>query len=303
MEVHQLKLRLIPFKLSTLVDELQKIYSHTIEERGLKFEIEITASVPNNLIGDPLRIKQVVCNLIANSIKFTSKGHIKLNISGEQIDIDNIYFTCLVEDTGIGIALKDQESVFHAFFSTSNSIDLGGTGLGLSICKNLISLMGGSIYFKSTPGQGTTFWFRIALPIVLEEKQSSVIELVTDTLINPTRVLVVDDCPVNLKVMLYNLRQLGYAVDIAYDGEEALTMLEKNLYDLVFMDIQMPVMNGLEATRELRKKGIGIPVVAMSAGTMEEEQRACHEAGMNDFISKPINRREIAEVFKKNLKQ
>jgi len=299
--VNQLKLRLIPFEPITLIGDLQRIYRHAIEEKGLKFELEITPTIPDKLIGDPLRIKQIISNFISNSIKFTSKGHIKLNISGKFIDTDHFFFTGTVEDTGEGIQLQDQKSVFRAFFSTGNSIDLGGTGLGLSICKNLISLMGGSIYFKSIPHEGATFWFSIALPIY-EKKQSNVTELITNAIINPAKVLVVDDCPINLKVMLYYLKQLGYIADIAYDGEEAITMVDNNSYDIILMDIQMPIKNGLEATKEIRKKGIVVPIVAMSATVMEEEQNACYEAGMNDFICKPINRKELAEMVAKTLK-
>lgn len=294
MDSSQLRLQFSPFKPVELLQFMKVTFQKHAVEKGISFEAEISNDVPQTLKGDSIRLQQIISNLIHNSLKFTTEGFIKIQVGGESIDTENWQLDISVEDSGCGITLEDQEKLFTEFFSSEQSLIMGGTGLGLIVCKNLVNLMGGYINFNSEPGKGSKFWFSISMPIINEGKlQLQPVQVFKQE----SKILVVDDCPVNLKVMIYYLQQTGCSAEIACDGEEAICMIEKNHYGIVFMDVQMPVMGGIEATKAIRKKGFEVPIVALSAGVTEPEKQACRDSGMNNFLSKPVQRKDITSIL------
>jgi CheY-like chemotaxis protein len=270
--------------------------------------------VQHHLIGDALRLQQVLTNLLNNSIKFTKTGFVRLSISVSQQDDKHILLTFSIEDSGIGISQEQQKILFQPFTQADTSITrrFGGTGLGLVISQKFIRLMGGEISLESTLHQGSHFWF--TLPFEISKKSHSTeflpvkqnkratteqLEEAAKLLVNK-RVLLVEDMPLNQQVASEFLRNAKLRVVVADNGKEALDILEFSTFDVVLMDIQMPVMDGLEATRLIREQPqfATLPIIAMSAGVTLDEQEKCHAAGMSDFIAKPINPLNMLEKLR-----
>ncbi len=229
IETSQLRLQFAPFNINALFEQIRASYIHLVELKGLSFVTEVAESVPI-IIGDAVRIKQVIVNLISNSLKFTKHGYIKVKASGTPIDSDHWQLDIHVEDTGSGVDPDLQDKIFHEFFSSAESLQMGGSGLGLSVCKNIIHEMGGCIHFSSAPQHGAIFWFSIALEIAPLPLQASPKSLKFNY-----RVLIVDDSPVNVKVMMNYLSQLGCAFETAYDGDEAVNLAEHSKFDIILM--------------------------------------------------------------------
>jgi PAS domain S-box-containing protein len=293
------------FNLSLLVNNLNNLFEETARQKNLTFELEVSPEVQRHLIGDALRLQQVLTNLLNNSIKFTQTGFVRLRISVSQQDDKPILLTFSIEDSGIGISQEQQKILFQPFTQADTSITrrFGGTGLGLVISQKFIRLMGGEISLESTLHQGSHFWF--TLPFEISKKSHSTeflpvkqnkratteqLEEAAKLLVNK-RVLLVEDMPLNQQVASEFLRNAKLRVVVADNGKEALDILEFSTFDVVLMDIQMPVMDGLEATRLIREQPqfATLPIIAMSAGVTLDEQEKCHAAGMSDFIAKPIN--------------
>ena len=288
---------------------------------SLKFGVSITTStgpnLPKTAQGDPLRYRQIVQNLISNSVKFTDSGSININVSLEAENDISYTVRTEVADTGIGI--PETAILFTPFtqFDTSATRRYKGTGLGLSICKSLAELMGGSIGFRANPERGSIFWFtvkmqKLNIPPQLEVQPQ---HLDSATLIDPIaklrlmspsyRLLLVEDNVINLKVMLMMLKGLGFAkVDTAVNGAEAVALTTQNpfFYDLVLMDINMPVLDGVGATLEMRRQGLGIPVVAMTANALQENVDLYLANGMNDYVPRPVDRKFLVRTLLKWLK-
>ncbi|HVT75701.1 MAG TPA: ATP-binding protein, partial [Acidimicrobiales bacterium] len=254
----------------------------------------VDQDVPDELIGDPTRVRQILSNLIDNAVKFTTRGRITVTATKRPGDV--VRFA--VADSGIGITEEARAHLFEPFVQADGSTTrrFGGTGLGLAICKQLAEFMGGTIGVDSVFGEGSTFWFELPLPVarglaedetVVEEDEAPGPALVDDAC--GLRVLVVDDNLVNQKVAVQMLRKLGYEVSVAGDGVAALRAIDAGVFDIVLMDVQMPVMDGWEATTELRRRGRTIPIVAMTASALEEDRKRCAAVGMDGYVVKPMN--------------
>jgi PAS domain S-box-containing protein len=305
------------FNLSLLVNNLNNLFEETARQKNLTFELEVSPEVQRHLIGDALRLQQVLTNLLNNSIKFTQTGFVRLRISVSQQDDKPILLTFSIEDSGIGISQEQQKILFQPFTQADTSITrrFGGTGLGLVISQKFIRLMGGEISLESTLHQGSHFWF--TLPFEISKKSHSTeflpvkqnkratteqLEEAAKLLFNK-RVLLVEDMPLNQQVASEFLRNAKLRVVVADNGKEALEILEFSTFDVILMDIQMPVMDGFEATKIIRDNSqwATIPIIAVSAGVTLNEQEKYQRAGMNDFLPKPINPLQMLEKIKQNL--
>ncbi|MEM9895359.1 MAG: ATP-binding protein [Bacteroidota bacterium] len=279
-------------------------YVHIANEKGIDFSFEFSESFPT-IIGDPTRLNQVIINLVTNAIKFTEKGHVKVEFE-LQSKGTNRYLHCRVSDTGIGVPKEKQNLIFDRFNQSDNSITrkYGGTGLGLAISKQIIELMNGSIAVqspKSDDTNGTTFEFTLPVQIAAKDQISlQTTDRGDEFLIDKElTILVADDNEVNLVLVKRLLEKLQISVITATDGEEAISMAKKQPTDLILMDIQMPVMDGLTATEILRKEKYGKPIIALSANVDKENQENIKKAGINDFLQKPFKRHQLTQVLKK----
>lgn len=245
---------------------------------------------------DQTRLRQVVLNLLSNAIKFTSQGLVAVKLSEETVD-GRTLLTFAVTDTGIGIDAEGQGRLFKPFSQVDASISrkYGGTGLGLIICKEIVESLGGRIGVRSAKGQGSTFWFEIPVDRAAAAQAEAPVDFAG--VIPKLRILLVEDNLVNQEVAAGFLRHLGQGVEVANDGAEAVEMVSTSRFDLVLMDMQMPRMDGVEATKVIRGTGNDIPIVAMTANASEDDRRLCSAAGMNGFQSKPVTKNQLARLI------
>ncbi len=318
IEAGKLVLDPVAFDLKNTIQEACRILRVTAQEKGLSLDFEYTAECPQWLIGDAGRIRQVLLNLLSNSVKFTKQGYVWLQITGVKKPENKALIHIIVEDSGIGIAQEAQSTLFDAFTQADASMSrrFGGTGLGLAICRKLITQMGGNIKLESTPGQGTRFFVDLLLP--LAEIPSQIDQhkapppLLTNNSVSPTpitnkiatqqsniHVLLVEDNIINQTVMTAMLKKLGLKPIVASNGIEALKCLEKHQFDLILMDCQMPEMDGFEATRIIRtrEKNYRTPIIAVTANIHTEDRNRCSDSGMDDFISKPLSLETLTNVL------
>ena len=267
-------------------------------EKGLTFYCRMPDKTPDGLMGDRTRLQQVLLNLAGNAVKFTERGEVEVSVRTLSQDGE----ACLefaVRDTGIGIPQSDLKRIFDPFSQADASTTrrFGGTGLGLSISRTLVGMMGGTIRVESEVGKGSTFYFTIGLPLAAEVPPDPEASFDLSTPAATTlRVLLVEDNPANQKLATYILQDRGHVVEIAGDGQEAISLAERNRYDAILMDVQMPGMNGLEATaaiRERERDGSHVPIIAMTAHAMKGDRERCLAAGMNGYLSKPVNAHEM----------
>jgi signal transduction histidine kinase/CheY-like chemotaxis protein len=306
IEAGKLSLDPIEFDLRQLVREVVDLFAYRCAEQGLDLQSDVLPGTPRRVIGDAGRIRQIVTNLLSNAVKFTSKGHVRLTVAAVGLGGAHITLRFVVEDTGIGIAADVQDRLFEEFTQADASTTrrFGGTGLGLAIARQLSSLMGGEIGVESREGVGSTFWFTVAVHPVTSEPDPADDERTEDAPralkadVAPL-VLVAEDNLVNQKVALRALEQIGCDVHVAANGALALEMMGQTRYAAVFMDCQMPVMDGYEASREVRRRDWAsrhIPIIAMTANAMDGDREKCLNAGMDDYISKPVDRVLLAEL-------
>lgn len=331
IEAGKLELERITFQLPHLLQKIQAIFSSQAIQQGIEFEVKLPPSLPTGLIGDPLRLEQVLLNLCSNAFKFTEVGKVQLIVGIAAQTDRHITLDFTVTDTGIGMSDAQQKQLFQSFRQADNSMTrrFGGTGLGLAISKEFVSLMGGTITVSSVERQGSRFSVRIEFPLsedsdeikrdsikasfgtALTEQKREDLVVTPHTVTGPTpppetiekekpltgvTVLVVEDIKVNQLIAQEILEELGASTAIAENGLEALQMLEREgAFDIVLMDIQMPEMDGYEATRKIRKDSrfADLPVVAMTANAMVSDIEQCKAAGMNDHIAKPIDEDEL----------
>jgi PAS domain S-box-containing protein len=301
-----------PFSLRVCVESIYNLFVSVTKGKGLDFSFTVADDVPQTVIGDETRLNQVLTNLAGNAVKFTPKGQVEIRVSaGGSAPGGKQYFTFTIADTGIGIPYNLKDLLFRHFSQVdeSHSRGYGGTGLGLAISKEIVERMGGEIRFTSEEGVGSTFSFSIPLAKACQESDlqaAAESESSETTHFAPVgegdrRFLLVEDDAVIREFLGRMLKMENYIVDFAENGETAVKMWEKGAYDLVLMDIQMPVLNGYEATRIIREKGqecgIYTPIVAMTAHVSSEDQEQCLAAGMDAFIPKPIDFKKCLQVI------
>jgi CheY-like chemotaxis protein len=297
-----------PMSLRRAIEEQLALLKPMAQEKDLDLVLDFDADVPDYIVGDEVRIRQILSNLIGNAIKFTPDGMIRLQVARGRED-GTLQF--VVSDTGIGMPTDKLDHIFDTFTQiyTRGARKAQGTGLGLAICKHLVEMMGGAIRVESTEGLGSTFsyWIRYDLPS-LEDVDALERELDIrpsgDNAHFTAHILVVEDVATNQFVITDMLEDLGCTVDLADNGAEGVEKVATTSYDLVFMDCQMPVMDGFEATRDIRNAGhTQLPIVALTANALKGDREKCLEAGMDGFVSKPVSRTEIIEVLNRWLEE
>ncbi|WPD22902.1 MAG: ATP-binding protein [Candidatus Electrothrix scaldis] len=299
IEAGKMGLEIIHYHLHAVFDNLYNLIGLKSEEKGLLLHIDVADNVPDILQGDPLRLGQILVNLVNNAIKFTDKGSVSISVELLDRTEEQVVLHFSVTDTGIGMTLEQQKGLFQLFSQADNSITrkYGGTGLGLSICKRLVEMMGGKIWAESAYEQGSCFHFilpqQIGSPYAEIEKQADLAEIIR--LLQGTRVLLVEDNQINQEVAQLMLSRQGIDVTLADNGEEALAILGQQEFDCVLMDIQMPVMDGYTACAEIRKdpKFSELPVIALTANVMAGDREKSKAAGMDGHIGKPFREEEM----------
>jgi signal transduction histidine kinase/CheY-like chemotaxis protein/HPt (histidine-containing phosphotransfer) domain-containing protein len=311
IEAGKMLLEKIPFVARSVVEDCVKSQSAKASQKKIDLRFEVAPSHPITLLGDPLRLRQIVANLLSNAIKFTDQGSVRVKLDFSPPVGERVNVVIQVTDTGLGIAPEKLASIFEKFTQADGSITrkYGGTGLGLAITRRLVEMHGGDVRVESELGKGSTF--RVTLPCELAaapEAGPAPVEGepragVEAPLVPAARLLLVEDNLVNQKVVLAILRKKGYHIDVANDGREALTKLNAAHYDLVLMDVQMPILDGLEATRLIRREARwdNLPVIAMTAHAMNGDRERCLQSGMNAYISKPVQPAHLVATIERHL--
>ena len=302
IEAEKMDIECIPFSLPETVENIRTLLLPRVQEKGLELRCIIDEVLPKTVLGDGLRLSQVLLNLLGNSVKFTSFGSVSLTMRGEALPAGQLRLHCGVADTGIGMQPDQLASLFNPFTQADASItrQFGGTGLGLSISKALVELMGGAISVKSTPGEGSAFSFTVLLQLPSSaEAAIAVTQHDGDSLdLTGRQLLLVEDNEINQEIGLALLESMGASVDVASNGVEGVQRFMHKDYDAILMDIRMPEMDGYTATASIRRSGkhdCNVPIIAMTANAMAEDRKACSDAGMNGHISKPIAVRQLVQ--------
>ncbi len=292
------------FRPAALVQEIVGLFAHRAAEKGIALTSSVDPNLPDVLLGYPMRLKQVLFNLIGNGIKFTDRGEVTLSLGCARRSGDDVLLAVAVKDTGIGISPKGIERIFTPFTQADDSISrrYGGTGLGLAISKRLVEFMGGRIDVASKVDEGSVFSF--TLPLIATEEDSPAEAASGDTEALPLRglsVLVAEDNSINRKVLEKILEKAGILSDSAENGAEAVKKGAGGGYDVILMDIEMPEMDGYEASRFIRRReketGRRVPIIALSAHVSDEHRLKALEAGMDSFISKPVRKTDLLRAL------
>lgn len=278
-----------PIDIRTIVDDVIQLMSGQAQQKKLSLRAQVAEDVPAWLRGDGMRLKQIFLNLVGNAVKFTQRGSVRVEVAMAE---NGTWLECKVKDTGIGIPPDRAGRLFEKFSQVDSSINrrYGGTGLGLAICKRLVEGMGGTIGVESKAYHGSTFFFRVPAIPSDPPTETNVAKTMTPRALADLRILLVEDNAVNQMLAMSMLQKLGAKADLAADGLEALDRVRQGVYDLILMDMQMPRMDGLSATRAIRAlPDIRQPrIVALTANAMDADREACLDAGMNDFLTKPF---------------
>ncbi|MBC7399238.1 MAG: PAS domain S-box protein [Mucilaginibacter sp.] len=292
IEAGKLELNELKFNIHTLTKKIKQTFAAKANEKGLALELNIDAAIPEFLTGDQMRLSQILNNLISNAVKFTLKGKINIDLHTVQMDSKQVTIKFTVADTGVGIAPDNINIIFDPFVQEPviNNNNIGGTGLGLAITKRLVNLHQSDISVISTPREGTTFTFTIAFKLPEPELIGKVPDADNAPMLNlhGMRVLIVDDNKMNLLIASRFLKKWQANVDEALNGQIAVDMVNEKVYDLIIMDLQMPVMDGFEATEAIKKKHPQLPVIALTADAMPETYTKALAAGMSDYLTKPF---------------
>ncbi|GEM_PF-3122557 len=302
IEAGKLTLEFIPFDLEDLIRSVYDILVPLAEKKQILFRLSLSPNLPFHLKGDPVRLRQILLNLVGNAIKFTHQGWVELRVEQQEAIEDRVILLFIIQDTGIGISKEFQSAIFESFTQAQVGLSkpYGGTGLGTTIAKQLTELMGGSISFTSEEGKGTTFWVSIPFQKVsAEELRKPVSRPVEGSIpaLNGKTILVVEDYPTTLQITRHHLESAGASVLVAENGLEGIKELGKHTVDCILMDVQMPQMDGLETTRLIRKLPIGknVPILGMTASAYNEDIQTCLDAGMNDVLTKPLRKKDLLE--------
>lgn len=315
IEAERMVLEDAPVQLTETISHVATVLAPKVQQKGLRLHTELSARLIGlPLRGDPLRLGQILLNLVGNAIKFTEQGTVSLCVTLIEETPEAVVVRFEITDTGIGITQEAQARVFQSFEQADNSMTrrYGGTGLGLAICKRLVTLMGGTIGVNSQPGQGSTFWF--AVPMQRQENTPITPQTMATTtcaeqrLKNEfagTRILLAEDEPITQEISRCLLEDVELVVDIAEHGQQALDLARQHRYALILMDMQMPVLNGIEATQAIRQNSLNqqTPILAMTANAFDEDRQACLNAGMNEHISKPVDPDSLYRTLLAHLQQ
>lgn len=311
VESGNLELEKTEFNLKELSEQVMELMAYRAHEKGLELAFQISSEVPIKLMGDPNRLKQVIVNLIGNALKFTEKGEVVLEVKSVEKTNDQCRLLFSVKDTGIGIPKEKLGQIFDPFTQAdaSTTRKYGGTGLGLTISKKLVERMGGGIEVTSEPGQGTTF--NVTLPFEIQ-KGGSIQEVEfkekvqANDFVRPIRILLAEDVSDNRLLVQAYLKDTPWKLDWACDGEEAVRKFKSDSYDLILMDIQMPVMDGYAATQAIRnwEKDEGrspVPIFALTARALKEEVQKSENAGFTAYVTKPIKKKRLLDTIKEQI--
>ncbi|REL24618.1 hybrid sensor histidine kinase/response regulator [Rhodohalobacter sp. SW132] len=304
----------IPLDLSNLVKGSVKMISASAREKPIEISYRLSEKIPGDLFGDPTRIQQILLNYGNNAVKFTEKGSVRFDVELIEENATEVLLKFSVTDTGKGIAEDIIHTLFKPFSQGDNSTTrkYGGTGLGLVICKQLAELMNGEVGVHSTEGKGSEFWFTLTLKKKPQESETNQKTTPASTKTDQTetisrKILVAEDNPVNQVVTRRMLESEGYTVHLVENGDEVLDALKENQFDLILMDLQMPGMDGLEATKIIRKQesqtGKQIPIIALTASTLKEDKNKCLQVGMDDFLIKPIKKEKLKTILERWFKK
>ena len=324
IEAGKLELEEMDFDIRTTIDQTIRSMFNLASQKGITLQYKINPNVTSMLKGDPSRLNQIMINLIGNAIKFTDRGEINVLVeqlsavkgnkdNGSNNEVDPVVLHFSISDTGIGISEKNISRLFESFTQSDSSTtrEFGGTGLGLAISKKLVNMMGGDIWAESEPGKGSTFHFNARMGIGQKTKKETVaLEDASRDTLSPTkglRILLAEDNAVNQRLALRILEKQGYDIEVANNGREALEALKNCPFDLVLMDVQMPFMDGIEATEVIRKsrnEGFDpeIPIIALTAYAFEEDKQRVYNAGMNSCITKPFKKEDLFREIEKVVK-
>jgi len=311
IEAGKLEIESINFDLLALIDGTIKMMTHKAQEKGLEITASIDPEIQEFVIGDPSRIRQIMLNFMSNAIKFTDAGSIVIAAELVQKLTKESVIRFSIKDSGIGISKDRQDAIFKKFTQADGSTTrkYGGTGLGLAISKQLVSIMKGKIGVESEPGEGSTFWFMLKLPNgvseVIDKKDSNTLfnKDIEQTVSN-LNILLAEDNHVNQKLARRMLEKNGCNVVVVSNGKDAVAAQKKSKFDIIFMDVQMPVMNGLQATKLIRKQeseDYHVPIVALTANAMKGDREMCIASGMDDYLAKPIEKDDLLKVLDRRL--
>jgi CheY-like chemotaxis protein len=300
IEAGKLEIETVPFSLRTLMADACRTFSFQALQKELRLSCRTADETPDWWIGDPSRVRQVLLNLVGNALKFTEIGAITASASSVEVNGQHkLRFE--ITDTGIGIPKGQQSQIFEAFSQADGSITrrFGGTGLGLAICSRLVERMGGDISVESTPGIGSTFGFTVRA-----EPTDAVAPVLEPSPVAPAatlRILIAEDNPVNQRVASRMLQQAGHTVEIASNGRDAVERFSTGAFDMILMDVHMPLLDGFEATARIREiersRGSRIPVIALTASAMTGDRERCLQAGMDGYLSKPVSRDALLRII------
>lgn len=295
-EAGKVQLNSVPFSPGALVEELHGLLYAEARQKQLYLCADVGPGVPETVVGDPGRIRQVLLNLGGNGIKFTESGQVRVRLDAEQREEGSVRLRFTVSDTGIGIAPEALPKIFARFHQADGSIRrrYGGSGLGLAITRELVNLMGGDVTVQSRFGEGSRFTVELTLPVAEHPQSAPAVESVE---LPSLRILVVEDEPINRLAVLELLRARGHRVEAADSGPKAIELTGRKKFDVILMDISMPDMDGLEATRRLRARGCTAPIVGLTAHVLPEQHRACSEAGMAAVVHKPLEMEKLNRVL------
>ena len=307
IEAGRFDLESMPFGLRKLMEQVINPQGIRASEKGLDLVYDLPPEVPDRLVGDPLRLRQVLTNLVGNAVKFTDQGEIIIRGTVKSQDSEQVTLQFSVTDTGIGISPEQRQRIFASFTQAdaSTTRQYGGSGLGLTISQKLVELMGGQIWVESQVGQGSTFCFTVRLKL----QQEGVAEIglpdrqvskPLSALTRPLRVLLAEDTLANQKLVIHVLTKRGHVVETASNGQQALDLIDQRDFDVNLMDVQMPVMDGFQATAAIRKlpdpRKARLPIIAMTAHALKGDDKRCMEAGMDAYIAKPLDTRELVRL-------
>jgi signal transduction histidine kinase len=301
IEAGKMSLETADVHLRSLIEDVVTLVSELAKKKALELTVDVAPDVPESLRGDPVRLRQILFNLVGNAIKFTEAGSVAVSVSLQQSPShlpDSILLGWKIADTGIGMTDEQQDRLFQAYSQaeTSTARKFGGTGLGLMICRQLVELMGGEIAVESRAGKGTAFRYTtLVLPAIQREQVEPVVTAVSKPearASGPMRILVADDNEINQVVACKFLQKLGYEVEVARNGREAVEAAARTPYDAILMDCEMPELDGYAATRAIRQREMGhdrhIPVIALTGHASAEDERVCVDAGMDAVLTKPV---------------